>query len=1294
MPSRKVADAHILFSAEGLKSLEGEAKGSIDRILGMLSGAETKTSQGPFSKGLLRDISLMKDMNRQVARLIAQQRALHRSPSGTPAANNVRSAMMGDRESQLSRTKSFSDLQLSRRSQEAASVSPTLLKANRDAMQSRRSTILEMQSSLADFGVNSDQLSIAKGGFNKSRGTANFIAENIKGVGVGGTSDGMRMAAQEFRDIVDNVVMPDTKDASSKELNSFISKIRVMADELDKTAQSAEEYNAALRISRKLTPDEKSGIRGNLRDIDAASQRREASLGRQSNRDFLAANPSELMGRRIGEIESNEQLSDIGKSQEISLAAQEIAAALRKAATGVREAKIDDAMRLAAKRLSAGDITKEQFRSDVARNQAGKQGISNAEDTLFDADFRSRNEGLGQGEVTQQAELDALRTRSIEIDKLIKNDKTLSAAEKERLTTEQKLLSSAVTLKDAEFKLSKEMSRKEEKIRSLTASRSGLSIKEAKGIELTKRERNELKSLNAQLEIEFASLNKLKNAQNGVNGRLHEGAQTSRRFNFMMQQASYGVQDFVQVIGQTGLSGALRASANNMASLAAATGTTGGALIGALGTIAMIGLADAVKSLGIEAETTEEKMEKLASSIDRMARARKMSREVSEEILGAGQSDFRARIGSIRKSISNAGDSAAESTDASRKGEALARSVFEASEFSPEAGFWRERGDAMVDVFGKIWSTAKTQFTFDIKRIVKEKREEDSGSAREGSAMRELARQGTGLRGTNIEERRGSHREIEREYERIKSMIVNADLSTTEGQLNLAEALGTDAKLVQDARNEIEKAQNELDNEKARQAKLFKNLQISIGNYVNETVSLMKFKSFDQGAAQATSLTSDISAARDRIDVAQDRVDNTIGTENEAAQAALSNEKAILNELLNAFKTITHEALKLPSGLTKFSTSLQGVRSSLADKLQMLSNAGVLTPEMHKRLVEQSIRSAGALAEGHSGKASREFGENQKQANDRARAEIAASRGAGGGPLDAVYDMVLSKMDEFESEFMKIKPDRSGISGSFASRIDTFEQRKEDREKVLGPDAQFDKENMSETMRRISDSIMSFSGKVERKLGETQEEANDREKKRLDDLIDQVRRSADQDDDSLIPFFELTKRKIGDADKRDLQADTSTVGIESLHSTIQNSLKGDDKEFDLQKEQRDLLQQINDGIQAFAGLDGAADSNMIASNTAIDEAAIADVIDINTVGTHAEQQAAVDFFNSSGSEEATSDALQVLESLTSNVNTNSDVQAEKANAESVKYQQASSETLSEMLTFFKRRANSGGLVIS
>jgi hypothetical protein len=1165
MPSRKVADAHILFSAQGLAALEKDAKGSIDRILGILDRADS--TKGPLNNALLSDLGLLKEMNRAVSLLIANQRKLQSSSKGPNAAisRNIADAMSSDRERQVSRTRAFAQYQTAGKQVEAAAASPALLEA------------------------------------------------------------------------------------------------------MGKVSKETEEYAAALKLSRTLTDPQKSAIRGDLRDLAGAGLRADASLGRQEGRDFLAADPSAIMSRRLSEIESNRDLSDIGKSQETSLAAQEIASALRAAAKGVREAGVDKAMKLAAKKLAEGAITPEQFLSDVARADATRRGTTSAQETLRDVDFRSRNAGQTEGDVTQEAELNALRNRSKKIQELIDDENNLDAEEKKRLATEKKLLDSTVTLRDADFKLSKEMKRHEDNLRKRAASRSALAIKEAKGIQLKRAEKQELKGLNAQMDREFAALNKLKVAQSGMNERLHKGSLSSKRFNFMMQQASYGVQDFVQVIGQTGLSGALRASANNMASLAAATGTVGGAVTGALGTILMIGLADAFQGMGNEAETTAKKMDRLSKSIGRMARAREGSRKLSEDLFGGATGDFKGGIEGIRRGLSGSSQDAAELKTSRHKAEELAASIFEASDIStPEPGFWKERGDAMVDVFGKIWSAAKTQFTFDLSRIIKEKRNEESGVSAPGSAMKELARQGLGLRGTNREERQGTHREIEREYERIKNTIVGADLSTIEGQLNVAEALGADVELIQNARDEIEAASDRLEEEKRRQAKALKKFQDTLKEYVDESALLMRFKSFSEGMGDASSIASSISDTQSRISVAQDRLRNTTGPEAESAQLALNQERAILKGLMDAFRRITEEALKLPSGLSDFSTSLQGIRSELAEKVRALEKAGVLTPEIYKRLMDESIQKAEALAEGHSGRASRRFGENQRQANDRVRGEIASQRVPGGSSLDAVFDMILKKMDEFERDFMKIAPDRSGISGRLASGVDTFERRRDEREKVLGPDARFDKENMSDVMRQMSDSIMSFSGKVERKLGETQEEANEREKRRLDDLIAKVTASADTDDDSLIPFFELTKRKIDEAGKKDLQAAAGATSIESLHDTIQNSLTGDTKEFDLQVEQRDLLKKINEEVNQFNNPGNAGLFEGLASNTDSEN----------------------NPFTGEGG------LFTPEDPLVSNVNTDSAAQTAEAADESLKYQQASSETLSEMLTFFKSRANSGGLVIS
>ena len=1339
MPSRKVADAHILFSAEGLASLEKGAKGSIDRILGMLRGAESATSEGPFSKGLLRDISLMKDMNRAVAGLIAQQRQLHRGSSGPSAASNVRNAMASDREGRLARTRAFSSHQLSGQSQTAAAVSPSLLSANRGAVQSQKKTILEMQRSLADFGVNSPGLSIQEGaGFNKSKGTANFIAENIKDVGVGGTSDSMRAAAQEFRDILDNVVMPDVKDESSKELNSFISKIRMMATELDKTAQSTDEYNEALQLSRKLTSSQKSGARGNLRDIDQGEQRVAASLRRQEGRDFLAADPSVLMDRRIGEIQSNKNLSDVGKAQEITLAAQEIAGALRKAATGVREAGIDKAMELAARKLASGSISPEQFRNDVARSEAGRKGLTSAEDTLRNADFRSRNEGQTEGDVSQVAELEALRKRSAEIQNLIDNNKSLTAEEKKRLVAEKRLLESSVTIKDAEFKLSKEMKVHEDKIRGLTASRASLAVKEAKGVSLTKAEKVQLKSLNDQLDREYAALNKLKTVHSGVNEKLHAGAQSSRRYNFMLQQASYGVQDFVQVIGQTGLSGALRASANNMASLAAATGTTGGAMVGALGTIAMIGMADALKGMGGEAETATEKLERLLGVVRRFSDVRSEMRSFGSELVSErlGSGDFSAGPGR------SARDEAAKLIGESEESANELRTIIDKIGADLESGSMRriargvesnpnDLGRGMIPVgsiVDPLKDLAAARIT-DNPAFEAIKRSSVTGARSELSQNAVLNQQGV-ITDAEMEIYR---KDFDDFMAKVK-MISSADQSDVSQMAEVAKVIGSTDELNESLKKYNESVSDQVIAAQQSEQSL-KRLNESLDTLESDVAASSAFG--DQAARDAVQgLESALNESARRIRIRTEDSKGLSGSsfvENEALKkseqdeydAYLESLLEISGSLLNGVDASNSVAKSLRDIDAKFSAARdklersleladpekraeilaahdavatnESARASLVEVDAFSGNAKKLfgeTQEMaNDRLIAelekiinnpdasiQSRTAAGLMQErvreevpldytsferkfaelvrgteigsadqkiegmdrltdalertsvNFSGRTERKFGENQLEANDRMRLTL-RSPAMNTPENQAAIAEILKKMDEFEADFMKIGPDRSGISGTLAGRLGTFEDRRDKREEVLGSDAQFDKENISDIMRQMSDSIMSFSGNVERKLGETQDEANEREKKRLDDLIAQVTASEDTDDDSLIPFFELTKRKIDDSDSRDLQADTGTTSIEGLHSVIQNSLTGDTKEFDLQKEQRDLLQQISNGI------------------------------------------------NKNNPD------------MTSNVQTDASSETAQANDESLKFQQQSSETLKEMLTLLKTRADSGGLVI-
>jgi len=1176
MPGRKVADAHILFSAEGLKALEKDAKGSIDRILGMLKGAESKAPEGPFSQGLLRDISLMKDMNRAVAGLIAQKKQLMANSPGNSLSRNIGNAMRTDQDERRFRARRFSEHSLSGQAGQAAAVSPVLLNANKAAARSQANTVRNMQQSLIDFGLNSDSLTTSGHKFNQSRSTANFISENMKGVTVGNTSDSMSAAAQEFRDIIDNVKMPDRP---STELKKFINNISSMATSLDEASRNTANYNAALKLSRELTSSQKSGIRGNLRDIQGAEGRVSASLRRQEDRDFLAADPSELMGRRIGEIESNDQLSDIGKSQEIALAAQEIAGALRKAANGVREAGIDRAITRAAKDLQSGAISPEAFRSDMARSEAGKRGVSAAGESLFDADFRSRNRGLGQGEISQEAELGALRERSAQIDKLIDKDKSLSSAEKERLATEKKLLSNTISLKDAELKLSKEIAHHEDGIRSLTARRADLSIKEAKGLKLTSQEKANLSTLNKQLDQKHAALTRLKVAHSGVNDKLHAGAQSSRRFNFMMQQASYGVQDFVQVIGQTGLSGALRASANNMASLAAATGTTGGAIVGALGTIAMIGMADALKGMGGEAETATEKLERLLGVVRRFSDVRSEMRSFGSELVSErlGSGDFSAGPGR------SARDEAAKLIGESEESANDLRTIIDKIGADLESGSMRriargvesnpdDLGRGMIPVgsiVDPLKDLAAARIT-DNPAFEAIKRSSVTGARSDLSQNAMLNQQGV----ITDAEMEIYQKDFDDFMAKVK-MISSADQSDVSQMAEVAKVIGSTDEL-----NESLKKYNESVSDQVIAAQQsehsLKRLNESLDALESDVAASSAFG--DQAARDAVQgLESALNESARRIRIRTEDSKGLSGSsfvENEALKKSEQDEyDAYLESLLeisgslldgvdasnSVAKSLRDIDAKFSAARDKLERSLEladpekraeilaahdavatneSARASLAKVDAFSGNARMLfgeTQEMaNDRLIAeleetinnpdasiQSRNAAGLMQErvreevpldytsferkfaelirgteigsadqkiegmdrltdalertsvNFSGRTERKFGENQLEANDRMRLTL-RSPAMNTPENQAAIAEILKKMDEFEADFMKIGPDRSGISGTLAGRLGTFEDRRDKREEVLGSDAQFDKENISDIMRQMSDSIMSF----------------------------------------------------------------------------------------------------------------------------------------------------------------------------------------------------------------------------
>ena len=84
----------------------------------------------------------------------------------------------------------------------------------------------------------------------------------------------------------------------------------------------------------------------------------------------------------------------------------------------------------------------------------------------------------------------------------------------------------------------------------------------------------EMKKRNILTDKEFADATAL------VNRRMNETTKAGKKMGPAMMQAGYAGQDFIQVIGQTGVAGALHASANNMSQFATVLWGANGAILG------------------------------------------------------------------------------------------------------------------------------------------------------------------------------------------------------------------------------------------------------------------------------------------------------------------------------------------------------------------------------------------------------------------------------------------------------------------------------------------------------------------------------------------------------------------------------------------------------------------------------------------------------------------------------------------------------------------------------------------
>lgn len=128
---------------------------------------------------------------------------------------------------------------------------------------------------------------------------------------------------------------------------------------------------------------------------------------------------------------------------------------------------------------------------------------------------------------------------------------------------------------------------------------------ESQSLSYTQR-RNAAKSLsNVNKELE-------QNQEQTDNSMRRQAGRMSRRFNYRLQELSYGVQDFAQVLsGGGGLDGALRAANNNISQFYAAAGGANAARNSMVATGAILGIAAALKLLEDAADAPSKKLEEL-----------------------------------------------------------------------------------------------------------------------------------------------------------------------------------------------------------------------------------------------------------------------------------------------------------------------------------------------------------------------------------------------------------------------------------------------------------------------------------------------------------------------------------------------------------------------------------------------------------------------------------------------------------------------------------------------------------
>lgn len=1069
MSSRKVADAHVQFTTKGLDAV----KSDMDSLKADLKRLEAGRGRLKITPKFDARLSGIMELQRNLRVAIALNRELNRQSASKDirrASNVIQAGISADRRNEQRLASGRAHTNISNRRDDALVASPALRRATETAVKQSLTALKSDRDSIAKTIAGSSTLSPAF----KAK-TAGVSHLNIQ---PSASSFQMRNEAQRIRDMIDSVKLfgrAGTKTAA--EVNDFRENMEKLARSLEQAAKQADDLTAAQTKAKSLGVQGQGALRGSIRDEAMAKERVSAILGRQEGREFQKMSPREALDRRAVEIGNLKgQMNTFDRNQEVAMATEAIASSMRDLAQQIRESPIDNALTELAERFRSGAISEKDFRLGVMSRQAQRRGYQAAQSKIENAAFSAEHGGASQDTYAKSGEVNALIERKDAIDKLLVATGKMTAAEKEKLETERETIEAEIKHVKSQEEIATLIDKEEASLKKLITAKNVFIAKRAKGVALTKEEIREERQLDKQINESAKRMNTYTNAVYGGNVALNKAANSSRNFNFKMQQASYGVQDFVQVFGQTGLSGALRASANNMASFFAASGTPQGAIIGAVGTIAMIGLADAIKAVGWESETTSEKIAKLNARLSQTMEIQKGIGKFAENMFGGSLGDFESSIAAMNAGLSDISSLAMDRFSATEEAKNVSKETIKAEQtVSGERGV----GNFIADTFFMAMREGVLDFTnvimedFDAQSIAEAKL-----TGGEDAARADLESQRSTLTWGGMVE---LDAEMESRYQRLEQEIVEANEDTAEGLLAIAEAFDSGSEDIKAAKAKLEQSSSRMKQLIRDQEDYLTRFKESISRYVNDSIESLRFGGQSAGVSASSSIVSAINKQKSKVAVAQNTLENTReGEARTAAELDLKQQQSVLAELIKSLNKLTAETSK----------------------------------------------------------------------------------------LSTVFP---------------------GISTSISTSIEETSKKRREREAAVGPDQNYNRMASQMLMDSVSSMVMDFSGQVTRRIGETQEQANDRERKRLDDLIATIVASPDQGDDLVIPYLEMAKRKVGTSDK-DAQSRTATTPIESLHQKIQDSLTGIDTDFDLQKEQRDLLKQIAANTGKVAHPDTSADA--------------------------------------------------------------------------------------------------------